>query len=327
MAGGPGRTVRIDAVGQSRAPVGAGGLEDFLADARLSVLDVRRGAALGTRRLLLGAAREGAAQYVAVVADLPGSTPGIDTELRTLHELRTAGSPTLRATLPDVVASISVDARPAVVLTATPGLRVGAPIVEPPVGADTLGAVRGWLGDLWRCTAGVSEPVELGRAATDRLLARGCGSRRLGPTLGAVHGARSRLEHHRVNRTAVHGCLCSYHAQVQAGEVTGVDDWSVASLQGEPLRDLGGYAVRHAGSRLPEVVAGRTGHAHQVRDFVVAGLAVVGLPDRHWRDVLLLAQVERAVDGLERGRVDQMTLLAAAVQALPRDYGRTEAAS
>jgi hypothetical protein len=262
--------------------------------------------------------------YVAAVADHPGAAPGIETETRVVDELRARAMSPLLASLPEVIAPITLDARPAVVLTTTGGLRVGVSST-PPVEV-VFEAMWPWLDALWRDTGGVVEPVELGAAAADQLLARCCGSRRLGPTLGAVHRARHRLGRHRASRTAVHGCLCDRHVRFDAEGVAGVDDWGVATLNGEPLRDLGGFAARHAAGRLPEVVADRTGFAHLIRDFVVAGLTAAGLPGERWRDVLLLAQVERAVVGLERGQVDQMGLLAASVQELPREHTESEAA-
>ena len=305
---------------------GAHRLDGFLSAAGVSVLDVRRGAAHGTRRLLIGEPGSRVARYVAAVADHPKAAVGIDTETRVLEELRANATAAVRATLPEIVTPTTVGDRPAVVLTAAGGLCAGPAQPAPPL-AVALEAMGAWLTALWRATGGVEEPVDLGRAAADRLLARCFGSRRLGPTLGAVHRARRRLGASRVSRTAEHGCLCARHTQLGADGVIGVDDWSTGSHQGEPLRDLGGYAVRRAAGRLPEVLADRTVLAHGFRDFVVAGLTSIGLPGERWRDVLVLAQVERAVAGLENGRVDQIGLLAASVEALPREHEETEAVS
>ncbi|MPZ63263.1 MAG: hypothetical protein GEU93_18650 [Propionibacteriales bacterium] len=302
-------------------------LAGFLAANRVEVLDVTRGAAAGTRRLLLGEPGARFASHVVAVADHPSSASAIEAEIRVLEALRAGTAPTVVTTLPRIITPAIVGDRPAVVMTAVPGMRPGRRRRRPqPMARADLTAVSSWLGTLWSGTGGPADSVDLGRYGADLLFARYCGSSRLAPTLGAVHRARHRLEPLHVARTAVHGCLCPRHAYVREGVVGGVDDWGLASPSGEPLRDLGGFAVRYAGSRLPEVVAGRTMHAHLLRDFVMAGLRAAGLPSRRWRDVLLLAQVEKAAKALERGQVDEIRLLAATAVALPQDQRRQEAA-
>jgi hypothetical protein len=299
-------------------------LDEFLAAAQVSVVDVTRGAAAGTRRLRLGGSTSGPVSYVVAVADRPDAATAIATEARLLAELGQRASPSVLATLPRVVARVSVGDRPAVVMTALPQARPGRPLA--PLDHAYLDAVGGWLEALWASTAGLPEPVGLGREAADQLLARYCGSRQLAVALGAVHRARLRVEGLRLRRTAVHGCLCPSHVQVRDGAVTWVDDWGLAVASGEPLRDLGGFAVRIAGHRLPELVADRTGPAHAVRDFVRTGLDVLEVPAGRWRDVLLLAQAERAVAALEHGRTDQVERLATAADGLPPDADDPEAA-
>jgi hypothetical protein len=310
-------------------PCGGGGerLDEFLAAAQVTVVDVTRGAAAGTRRLRLGGSTSGPVSYVVAVADRPDAATAIATEARILTELGQRASPSVLATLPRVVARVSVGDRPAVVMTAPPQARPGRPLdPQDPLDRAYLGAVGGWLEALWRSAAGLSEPAVLGREAADQLLARYCGSRQLAVALGAVHRARLRVEGLRVRRTAVHGCLCPSHVQVRDSAVARVDDWGLAVASGEPLRDLGGFAVRIAGHRLPELVADRTGPAHAVRDFVRTGLDVLEVPAGRWRDVLLLAQAERAVAALEHGRTDQVERLATAADGLPPDADDPEAA-
>jgi hypothetical protein len=301
-------------------------LDGFLAEAGATVVDVTRGAAPGTRRLLLGDPGGGPVSYVVAVADDAPTDPVIEREVRVLTELRAEAAPTVLATLPQVVAAAAVGERPAVVMTTVTRLR---PRERRATGQSSdgaeLDAVLVWLDALWRSTTGLVEPVDLGRRAADQLIARCVGSRRLAPVLGAVHDARRRLGRLRVGRTATHGCLCPRHVQVHGGLVTGVDDWSLATMTGEPVRDLGSFAVQYARSRLPEIIAGDTGPAGPTRDFVVAGLVAAGLPGIRWRDVLVLAQAERAIDALEEGRRDDIALLAALIDALPLQSGEPEA--
>jgi hypothetical protein len=304
----------------ARETVGGGvDLDAFLAATGVKVVDVMRGAADGTRRVLLGSPERRTVAYTVAVADDPSRAAGIETEVRVLTELRPRLTPVVLDTLPRVVARVAVGDRPAVVMAAVPGLRPERQSDDRPPDRGYVDAVSGWLDALWRTTVGLPGSIDLGRSAADRLLARYCGSRQLAPALGAVHRARRRLEGFRVRRTAVHGCLCPRHVFVRDGRVTGVDDWGLATPAGEPLRDLGNLAVHLAGSHLPEVLAGRTGPAQVVRDLVGRGLAAAVVPPCHWRDVLVLAQAERAIAAVEQGRVDEIGLLVSAVQALPAE--------
>jgi hypothetical protein len=302
-------------------------LDDFLTTAHVSVIDVMPGAATGTRRLLLGEPDSRSVSYAVAVADRPGVASAIAIEARLLAELGERTLPSVLDTLPHIVARVSVGDRPATVMTAVPGLRPDRPLrpVGPPE-AGYLDAVGSWLKDLWRSTAGLPEPVALGRDAVDQLLARYLGSRQLAPALGAVYRARRRVEGLRIRRTATHGCLCTRHVRVRDGAVIGVDDWGLANPNGEPLRDLGGFAVRIAGPLLPEVIADETERAYVASDFVRAGLVAAGAPPDRWRDVLVLTQAERAVASLEHGQTDQIGLLATATSAVPPDSDESEAA-
>jgi hypothetical protein len=304
-----------DVSGVPRNAGSGGTLDEFLVAAHVEVVDVTRGAAAGTRRLLLGEPHSRSVSYSVAVADGAPWAPALDHEVRFLTELRGMVSPPVLATLPSLVASVTVGERPGVVMTASgpvPRYRRG-PAADP----DALEAVCDWLDALWRDTAGPTGPVDLGRQAADLLLARWVGVERLAPVLSAVHRARRRVARQRTRRTAAHGRLCPQRVYVRDGAVLGVDDWGRAGLDADPLRDLGGFAVRHAGPRLADVVADRAGPTRRVGDFVRAGLAATGLPESGWRDVLVLAQAERTVDALERGRADEIGLLVAAADALP----------
>jgi hypothetical protein len=302
-------------------------LDEFLAAAHVTVIDVMRGAATGTRRLLLGRPDSRTVSYAVTVADYPGAAPMIANEARLLTELGQRAMPSVLDTLPRVVTRISVGDRPGLVMTAVPGLRPDRPLrsIDEPDPAY-LGAVGSWLEDLWRSTARMPEPVALGRDAADQLLARYCGSRQLAAALGAMHWSRLRVHELRVTPTATHGCLCVRHVRVRDGSVVGVDDWGLANPSGEPLRDLGGFAVRIAGPLLPEVIADRTGRLEAIRGFVRSGLIALGAPADRWRDVLLLTQAERAVASLEHAQTDQLGLLATAVDAMPPDSDDAETA-
>jgi hypothetical protein len=312
--------------GSRKGAAGHGHLDVFLTATGVKVLDMMRGAAPGTRRLLLGQPGAGVADYAVAVADRRSSEAAIEAEARTLEELQTRAAPTFADTMPRFVAPLSVGDRPAMVMRAVPGMELESRRTFGPPSRDDLDAVSSWLDTLWLSTGGRNQPAELGGRAADLLLARYCGSRHLAATLGALHRARGRLGRVEVQRTAVHGCLCPHHVYVRDGVVTGVDDWGLGAPVGEPLRDLGSFAVRHARGRLPDIVADRSRHAHLLRDFVRTGLDALGVSVDRWRDVLVLAQAEYAVEAIERGQVDEIRLLAAAVNALPSEPGESEAA-
>jgi hypothetical protein len=297
-------------------------LHDFLAASRLEVLDVARGVAEGTRRLVLGSRVAHSASYAVAVAHAAGSAPAVAAEARMLGELALVLPPDLRGTVPTPVGPVDVDGRPALVVTGVPGLLRSRRRDHTPPQRCVLDAVQAWLTRLWVLGDGPDARVDLGRDAAGTLYARYAGSAPLAPALGAVHAARDRLAGLEIRRTISHGHLSPRLVSVLDGAVVGVDDWGSGAVCGDPLRDLGGYAVRGAGPRLCEVVAGRTAYARAVRDFIGAGLDTLGLPATHWRDVALLTQAERAVRHLERGSSGQVEVLARAVAALPHP-GRT----
>ena len=143
------------------------------------------------------------------------------------------------------------------------------------------------------------------------------GAAQLVPAIGSLVRARRRLEAVEVTSTATHGCLCRQHVCHDGNSVTGVDDWGLGSPASDPVRDLGRFSVDLAGAQLPEAMAGRTRRARVVRHAVVSGLESLGAPSKLWRDVLLLAQLEVATDGLDRGDRRGVALVKEIVQALP----------
>jgi hypothetical protein len=295
---------------------GADPFAAFLRRRRVSVLDVLPGASADTRRLLVGDADAGTVSYAVAVGNHRTST-GVEIEAAVLGGLPGQLRPALADTVPVVVERVQVDAnRPALVLTAVPGL---SPSVNrsPPATRSVLAAVDAWLGAVWEDTAGERGPADLGGDATAALLRRYGASARLAPTLDAIRQSRARLAEETVPTTLTHGCLCLRHVCAGDTAVVGVDDWSLGSLASDPLRDLGRFAVQVAGGRLAEVVAGRSSLAAQLRRFVTSGLERVGLPRRLWREVLVMAQLEIALEALDEGDSDGMALLGSTVQALP----------
>lgn len=311
---------------QAAPPAVGQRLHDFLVASRLEVLDVARGVAEGTRRLVVGSPVGHSASYAVAVAHAPGSAPAVEAEARLLSELALVLPPDLLGTTPRAIGPVDVDGRPALVMTGVPGLLRSRRRAQSSPQPRALEAVQAWLTKLWALGGGPHGRIDLGHDAAGTLYARYAGWAPLAPTLGAVYAARVRLEDVEIRRTITHGHLSPRLVGLLDGAVVGVDDWGSGAICGDPLRDLGGFAVRSAGERLGEIVAGRTTYARSVRDFIGAGLDTLGLPESHWRDVALLTQAERAVRELERGGSGQVEVLARAVAALPhpgRDPHRT----
>lgn len=290
----------------------------FLADRRVTVLDVVPGAAWGHRRLLVGEPHTGVVRYATAVGQAAVGFDPIAREELVLTQVRPELRGTLHDTLPGVVQRVDVFTNlNGLVLTGVPGLRPSGVRPAPPPTRDMLHAVDAWLADVWQQTRGASAPVDLGAGAIDVLLGRYAGTTQLEPALELLRVTRLQLAEFEVASTLSHGCLCMRHAVIEGGEVVGVDDWGVASPTGCPLRDLAEFAVRASGSRLPEVVAGSSPYAGLLRQFIAAAMARLDLPRKLWRHVLLLAQLELAIAALERDDHDGMVLLARAVSAVP----------
>jgi hypothetical protein len=301
----------------------------FLERTSLAVLDVIPGASADSRRLLVGSASTGVVSHA--VAAGYGTTPAaaVDNEQRILTGLRVLLRPGLRRTVPRVVQRVELAApTPGPATGQVTGLVMAVARGRQPLGGtpqpnrtgSVLAAVDLWLGALWQDTAGTPAQVDLGAAATASVQTRYSGSTRLAPVLGPLRRARRNLAQFEVPRTLSHGCLCPRHIGFADRSVVGVDDWGLAEAAADPLRDLGRFAVEVAGRRLPEVVAGRTSYAVAMRGFVAAGLERNAVPRRLWRDVLVLSQVERAVQALDRGDLDGLAVLVATVHALPAKY-------
>jgi hypothetical protein len=302
-------------------------LPSFLAHHGTEVRDVGRGIAPGTRRLLVGRPGVPEPSHVIAVVNEGAFEPAIDRESRHLSELAGRLRPSALPSVPTVIGRIDVSGLPGLALTAVPGL--GRPVTQRllrTLGEETS-AVLQWLRMLWQDTSGVSAGVAVGREAVDELVSRYAGVAGVADTLGAVHRARTGLGAFATPRTVSHGCLCHAHVFVTDDVVTGVEDWSGSEIQSDPLRDLGSWLVRSVGARLSDVVAARTARDRVLRDFVVDGLAVWGIPSRCWRDVLLLTQAEIAVERLRLGDFAGMDLLTEVSCALPGSPGKNRSST
>lgn len=284
------------------------------------VLDVVPSATPGGRRLVVGERATGRVRYAVAVGHTERTNAAVDAEEDTLRELPDRLGEDLRTTVPQVVERVRVDTLlVGLVVTSVygPGAWRGAE-EDHRRPKQLLDVVDAWLAGIWRDTGTPgSEGPRLGQEAVAELLDRYAGPVQLDQLVDSVQRALARLTGFEVPRTLTHGCLCPRHVRSDEDRVTGVDDWGLSAPDSDPLRDLGGFAVRVAGQRLAEVVAGRSRHAGLVRGFVGSGLRRAGLPSALWRHVLVLSQLEHAVRSLERGDQNDIAVLMAAVSALP----------
>ena len=198
-----------------------------------------RGAAPGTRRLVVGRQDDSAREPRGLGRGHADAGAQVEAEARHLDELRQLVRPTLTRSLPAVVARVEVSGRPGVVLSAVAG-----------VGPRARARARGVRGrdqprphvadhDLVGHVEQSRAPVDFGSQAYDVLLARFAGSRRAAATLGALQRSRAALADRQTARTVSHGCLCPRHVRVGDGGAVGADDWGRAAFDADPLRDLG----------------------------------------------------------------------------------------
>lgn len=316
----PPRRDRSGPVPRQRQPPGFAAEEfaRFLDERELAVLDVIRGATPHTRRLLVGEEQSRVVRYAVAVTHPLADTSAVENERTVLTGAEVQGSVRLRTTIPQVVDEVQVTVgQTGLILTAVPGLRAKPSTPEEATTERTLTAVTDWLTVVWQETAAAPGPVDLGREWAGALLHRYGGPRNPAPVVAAIQRARRRLAQHEAPRAMTHGCLCPRHVFDEGDEVVGVDDWSLGAPATDPLRDLGAFAVRASAKQLPEVIAGRTRAATRVRGFVTTGLEALELPGGLWREVLVLAQLELAMEAMDGGEPGGMALLGQAVRTLP----------
>ncbi len=288
--------------------------KEFLRERDLTILDIRAGAAPGSRRLMLG--RQGSSGVSRAVALAPGGATdnAVTNERRVLEHAEEVLRDGLRAALPRAEGHVEVyTSLDGLLLTAVPGLTAGSRRRTTRRTRDLLQAVPRWIVGLWEDSAGGTARVDLGTRDVHQVLSRQRPIPRLEPALDAIRRAAVRLAEYEVPQTMTHGCLCPDHVLLSEAGV-GVDDWGAGSTAGDPLRDVGRFALGVAGGRLPEVLAGRSSFAGEIRQFMTNVLLYTSVPPQLWREVLVLSQLEVATEALEHADPNGMHLLSRAVR-------------
>ena len=262
----------------------------------------------------------------------------VEREARMLVEVRRLELGRLRATVPRFVQLCEQDDRMVLVASAVPGrsltgafCRPGA-LVHKTCRPAELTVAGAWLARFQDVTLRGSGAVDLlPPGLIDRLELQGREGRASGEArrdaqtvADRARRVQQRLACHDAPRSAVHGDFRAAHVlvDVRGADVTGVLDWRAAQTRGEPLVDLGRFAVTHdpahpGGHRAvpgATVLAGRGFHAESTRRFLKDGLARLGLPESLWYPVAwaatasLLAEID---GGTEPRRASMITRLLA----------------
>lgn len=280
------------------------------------MLGVTAGAAAGTRRLFVGDRQQERTRFAISVPNAPSFVGAVDTESEVLGVLAEQLPGDLVATLPHEVERVFITSHStALVVSAVPGIDARSSAAG--TSWSDIDDVVTWLSSVWAATAREPAQVQLGAGPVDLMMSRYRGAAQMVPAIGSLVRARRRLETVEVTSTATHGCLCRRHVYHDGSSVTGVDDWGLGNPASDPIRDLGRFSVDLVGADLPEAIAARSRRARAVRHAVASGLESLGAPTKLWRDVLILAQLEVATNGLARGDRSGIELVKETVQAMP----------
>jgi aminoglycoside phosphotransferase len=291
-------------------------------DAKVSVLVVRP--------------NESVPRLAAKIATTATAAEAVEREGRLLVDLRRLGLRGVIDTIPRFIEMREHEGQLVLVASALPGVPLSRVYntwrhtARPRAVAADFALAGGWLARLQEASLGVPAPVDLLAGAAERILARAAGH----PGRAAVatdvaqrvSRAHDRLSRFATPRTVVHGDFWFGNLLVDRapnGAVSGVVDWEQGQILGEPLRDLGRFAVSyslyldrhtplgrpvpaHRGLRADHRCAGlvyaRTGrrwYPDQVRQFLADGLHRLGLPGSAWYQLAWAAVADVAAGAVD----------------------------
>lgn len=185
------------------------------------------------------------------VPTTPTAASAVESETRTLLELRARYAEGALDTVPRVVRAVEFGGLRGVVMTAVPGTPMTREYMRGRRALRSrtethLRAVSEWLCSFQCATAAHAAAIDMDAGVTTRLQARFRDDERLPDDLGRLAAIHARLRTEHAARTVVHGDLWFGNVLVDRGGVTGVVDWEAACLWGEPVRDLARFAIMYA---------------------------------------------------------------------------------
>jgi Phosphotransferase enzyme family len=252
-----------------------------------------------------------------------GAAAAVARETALLESLRTEFGPL--PGLPRVLATVDFRGRGAAVMTGLQGTpmftsyHLRRHTTNPKRVAADFSAVQRWLDSFQRLTRGARAPVSVGAGTRERLKDRFGEDELLGPAVERNVTLEAQLGQHSLVQTGVHGDLWAGNVLVAGRRVSGIVDWELGALEGNPLRDLVRFAITYAlyldrHTRPGKVVTGHDGLRAGVwgagiryalssegwfcdlfRAFIRNGLVRLGIPKLDWRDAVLAGLLEVAV--------------------------------
>jgi Phosphotransferase enzyme family len=252
----------------------------------------------------------------------------VEAEGRMLVELHRKVPRGVNATIPRLREVVEFEGKTALVMTAVPGVPMTTPYLEWRHSADRhrvaadFSMVAHWLARFQSQTAGEPAPVDMDGGILSRLELRFVAEAGIDEDLDRFAAILRRLRGCRAPRAAVHGDLWLGNVLVDGSGVTGVVDWELGTMSGEPVRDLVRFAHMYAlyldrHTRGGRRVAGHRGLRTDVwgagvqyaiegsgwfpalyQQFLGEGLVRLGVPPERWRDVAVagIAEVAATTD-------------------------------
>jgi len=269
----------------------------------------------------------------------------VQREGRLLVDLRRNCRRSVLGTIPRVVDLLEFRDRPALVVTAVPGVPMSASYLRwrhtarrRTVDADFSAAAR-WIeafqAGTARHTASMDVTSDIAASIADRFV----GHPSTESCVATLVEIGERLKTNRTPRTAVHGDLWFGNVLISAGQISGVVDWESGQAAGEPVRDLARFALMYAlyrdrgRSRVPgngrpphdawgagvvHAFDGRGWFPDLFRGFLRHGLDRLGASPASWRDVALagIAEVAATTDdpGFARNHLELFHLIASSAR-------------
>ena len=268
-------------------------LAELLSNRAAEVVDIRAGSRPMTHRVTVADRATRRELLCAVVASCDEGVPAVEEEGRLLVELRRGDhSPAVRAA-PRHVGVAEHAGRPVLLMTPLSGRRLST---RARLGSRDVAGVFEWLAALREGPRLAPVPIDLGRAAVETLTAQSVSDPVVLRVLEPVMRSRDRLEDFQVRPVISHGSLSTQRISMEAGRVVGVEDWACATLAGDPVRDLVGFAVACAGLNLGSLLNGRSAVPSTLRRGVRAGLRSLDVDPRLYADALVLAVAEWAAE-------------------------------
>lgn len=229
----------------------------------------------------------------------------VEREARMLVEMRRLELGRLRETVPRFVQLCDQDGRMALVASALPGRSLPGAFCRPSEMSHQrcrlaeLAVAGAWLALFQDATQRGTGAVDMFPPEQIRRLEERCRRYDVGRHDVRTVAERARtvqdlLARYEAPRAAVHGNFRAEQVLVDASgaRVTGVLGWRRAAVRGEPLTDIGRFAVTHTAHRglrgsVPgvAVLVGRSHHAQHARRFIEDGLRRLGLPETLWYPV------------------------------------------